>query len=109
MHSSEPAKEAPVFADMMHTMAALAADLVCEHKAVEFTISFGDRSVLLLGARVPVSEDEGAEVVKSITTKAAHHGYKVDGAVGPNEITPLGLARRLAFAMRDIAEEPTVQ
>ncbi|RDJ21995.1 hypothetical protein DWF00_27125 [Bosea caraganae] len=99
---------APVFADMMHTMAGLAADLVCEHKAVEFTISFGDKSVLLLGARVPVSEEEGAKVVKSITTKATLHGYKIDGAVGPEEMTPLGLARRLSFAMRDIAEEPAL-
>lgn len=99
---------APVFADMMQTIAALASDLVSQHKAVEFSISFGDKSTLLLGALVPIGETAGATVVKTIEAKAASSGYQVNGRVGPEQATAYGMTRLIAFTMREPVEEPAV-
>lgn len=99
---------APVFADMLLTMAGLAADLVCEHKAVHFMLSFGSKSMLVLGAQIPTSEVNAVDVVKAIGKKAALHGYKVDGDAGAESASPYGTIRQLAFSMRHVVDEPAV-
>lgn len=94
----------PTFRNMLMKLSRLALDCVEKHDAVNFAIGLGDHAVMTLGVHVPASVERAREIVLATVVEAYAEGFYLHGHVGPEENTPRGRARVIAFSITPAPE-----